>query len=190
MSTATNNTQATNNGSTGTGNNSTGGSTQNAMNNLPSGTCVVDPMAACSDPVEDQRRNDSPAQAVRPSDEHGCFFSDNLTPASYSLTGQLCGHEPGDWYVQKMRPCDSNTIIARVTATPTMSCEQADWQLSLRREGVKLLCSDSTVNCTQEGNSKILRWLIPPRGPSTTFYYGIEAAGPVQFPYTIEFSIE
>ncbi len=185
----TDNVQGTNNGSTGSGNNSTSGSTHNE-NPTPDGICIVDSMTACSDPAEDQRRNDTPATAGRPSDEHGCFFSDTLTHASYSVTGQLCGHEIADWYVQDIATCRSNTIIAKVTATPTAACQQNDWQLSLRRGSDKLLCSDSTVNCTQEGTSKTVRWLVVPGTSLARYHYGIEAAGLVQFPYTIEFSIE
>lgn len=187
---ATTNNAATNNSTTNnsTTNNSSNNATNNTINNA-TGVCLVDAFASCEDPLEDAGRNDSWADADRPGRSLGCPSGDMVEPATWSVDGQLCGREEGDWYGQIVIPCDTYTLVATARATPDTPCDHAEWDFVFNRGGARIACEDPNVQCSTEGDAKILKWTIPPSGSLSSYYIGVEGPG-AQFGYKIDFSIE
>jgi len=193
----TNNVQSIDNNTTGTTNgatNSTTGVTNNvsnmAVNNTAESVCVVDPSAACSDPSENMSRNDSQANAHPFETIFACRGSDIVTPETVPFSGQLCAQEPGDWYAQTVRSCRNLTVVASVTVTPEIPCKDSDWELGVTRGDTKVSCSAPDVQCSQQGGSKTVKWLIPTGEKMESIFYSVEAAGPTQFAYTGTFAIK
>ncbi len=151
--------------------------------------CHVDRFSACADPLETNPNNSSSDATYRMSmPGRGCESSDTFTAGTDMLSGRVCHTEPGDWFEYTYMPCDTLTMIAELRVRVTTPCERDAWTLTVANRPCD--GSNPDVQCTWEGEWRVVRALLRPSSSIGLYKFGIEQPGDsVAFDYeaTLEF---
>lgn len=151
--------------------------------------CHVDRFSSCADPLE-TRANNSPSDSTyrMSMPGRGCESSDTFTGGTDMLSGKVCHTEPGDWYEYTFMPCDTITYVAELRVRVTTPCERDAWSLTVSNRPCD--GSDPDVQCTWEGEWRVVRALMRPSNSIGNFEFGLEQPGDstaFEYEATLEF---
>lgn len=138
--------------------------------------CHVDPFSSCADPGETNSNNEPSDPTYRTfTGGNGCRSSDEFTAGTDMLGGKVCHTEPADWFEYTYLPCDTITFIAELRVRVTTPCERDAWSLTVSNfpcDG-----TDPDVQCTWEGEWRVVRALIRPASTIGLFKFGLSQPG-------------
>src|SRR5690606_2722721 len=103
----------------------------------------------------------------------GCLSGNVITPRTHTVSGKICPRDPGDWFHQIIVPCDERDVIVEVRVTTEPVCLVEEWSIGINRGGANIGCESERVECFDDGDAKVARWLVSPSGSIESWYFGV-----------------